>query len=135
MLLPAGVNKASGLRAALRRLNLSEHNAVGVGDGENDHTFLEICEMGVATANAVDSLKAQADLVLQRPKGAGVTQLAQRLLADDLKATAPARRRIPYAKSENGEEVFSIPISMVRCSSRERRAAESRPRHSVSSSG
>ena len=44
MVLPAGVNKATGLRAALAELNLSPHNAVGVGDAENDHAFLNICE-------------------------------------------------------------------------------------------
>src|SRR5262245_9458121 len=39
MILPSGVNKASGLKAALNELNLSLHNAVGVGDAENDHAF------------------------------------------------------------------------------------------------
>ena len=40
MVLPAGVNKASGLAAALADLGLSPHNVVGVGDAENDHAFL-----------------------------------------------------------------------------------------------
>ena len=40
MVLPAGVNKASGLAVALARLGLSPHNVVGVGDAENDHAFL-----------------------------------------------------------------------------------------------
>ena len=55
MVLPAGINKASGLRAALAELNLSPHNAVGVGDAENDHAFLNICECSVAVANALAS--------------------------------------------------------------------------------
>ena len=41
MVLPTGVNKASGLRAALKELGLSPHNAVGIGDAENDEAFLE----------------------------------------------------------------------------------------------
>src|SRR5262249_17292084 len=37
MVLPSGVSKESGLRAALQRLGRSLHNTVGVGDAENDH--------------------------------------------------------------------------------------------------
>src|SRR5579884_2608762 len=40
MVLPSGVNKATGLAAALAELRLSPHNAVGIGDAENDHAFL-----------------------------------------------------------------------------------------------
>ena len=38
MVLPPGVNKASGLEAALQALGLSRHNVVGAGDAENDHS-------------------------------------------------------------------------------------------------
>jgi hydroxymethylpyrimidine pyrophosphatase-like HAD family hydrolase len=34
MVLPAGVNKAAGIRAALAEIELSAHNVVGVGDAE-----------------------------------------------------------------------------------------------------
>ena len=57
MVLPSGVNKASGLSAALEELGLSRHNVVGVGDAENDHAFLGLCECSVAVANALDTLK------------------------------------------------------------------------------
>src|SRR6185369_9177794 len=43
MVLPSGVNKATGLLQALGELNLSPHNVVGVGDAENDHAFLAVC--------------------------------------------------------------------------------------------
>ena len=43
MVLPSGVNKATGLAAALEELGLSPHNVVGVGDAENDHAFLRRC--------------------------------------------------------------------------------------------
>ena len=42
MVLPSGVNKATGLDAALDELGLSPHNVVGVGDAENDHAFLAL---------------------------------------------------------------------------------------------
>jgi hydroxymethylpyrimidine pyrophosphatase-like HAD family hydrolase len=50
MILPPGVNKASGLVAALAELGLSPHNSVEVGDAENDHAFLSLCEVSVAVA-------------------------------------------------------------------------------------
>ncbi len=48
MILPAGVTKGTGLLAALGELGLSPHNAIGVGDAENDHSLLDACEIGVA---------------------------------------------------------------------------------------
>src|SRR5690606_29189223 len=57
MVLPPGVNKGSGLKHALRRLGLSPHEAVAVGDGENDHSLLMLAECPVAVANAVESIK------------------------------------------------------------------------------
>jgi hydroxymethylpyrimidine pyrophosphatase-like HAD family hydrolase len=40
MVLPSGVNKATGLMAALSELELSPHNVVAIGDAENDLPFL-----------------------------------------------------------------------------------------------
>jgi hydroxymethylpyrimidine pyrophosphatase-like HAD family hydrolase len=45
------------LRAALDDLSLSPHNVVGIGDAENDHAFLTMCECGVAVDNALPLLK------------------------------------------------------------------------------
>src|SRR5439155_9625969 len=44
MILPPGVNKRTGLDAALKRMGISAHNVVGVGDAENDQGFLAACE-------------------------------------------------------------------------------------------
>ncbi len=43
MCLPPGVNKASGLAAALEALQLSPLNVLAVGDAENDHAMLQAC--------------------------------------------------------------------------------------------
>ncbi len=53
MVLPSGVNKGSGLGAALREIGLSTHEVVGIGNAEDDHSFLETCECSVAVDNAV----------------------------------------------------------------------------------
>ena len=92
MILPTGMNKATGLRVALKELNLSELNAVGVGDAENDHAFLSICGCGVAVANALESLKERADFVTKATHGAGVTELIDEMLENDLANRKPAPR-------------------------------------------
>jgi hydroxymethylpyrimidine pyrophosphatase-like HAD family hydrolase len=84
MVLPAGTNKASGLAEALADLGLSAHNTVAIGDAENDHALLDLAECSVAVANAVPMLKARADLVTRGDHGAGVIELVDRLIEDDL---------------------------------------------------
>ena len=84
MVLPSGVNKATGLKAALDDMGFSAHNVVGFGDAENDHAFLAKCECSVAVANALETLKDRADIVTQASHGEGVKEIAEQLLKDDL---------------------------------------------------
>lgn len=84
MVLPTGVNKATGLDVALAELGLSPHNTVAVGDAENDHAFLSRCECAVAVANALPMLKERADFVTRGSHGAGVVELIDMLVATDL---------------------------------------------------
>ena len=86
MVVPASVNKATGLRAALDELGLSPQAVVGIGDAENDEAFLAMCGCGVAVANALDSLKAQADHVTSGEDGAGVREVIDSLISDDLRS-------------------------------------------------
>jgi hypothetical protein len=84
MILPSGLNKATGLKAALDELGLSPRNTVGVGDAENDRAFLDLCKCSVAVANALPMLKEQVDLVTRGERGAGVTELIDQIIASDL---------------------------------------------------
>jgi len=88
MVLPAGVNKASGLAVALQELDLSRHNIVGIGDAENDVALLDACALGVAVANAVPRLKGAAHFVTGGARGAGVIELIEELLTTDLRSRA-----------------------------------------------
>ena len=85
MVLPAGVNKATGLEHALRALGLSRHEIVGMGDAENDHSFLERCECAVAVANATPAIKEIAAFVTEAENGNGVIEVIEELIADDLR--------------------------------------------------
>jgi hypothetical protein len=107
MVLPAGVNKASGLAAALARLQLSPLNVVGIGDAENDHAFLRACGCAVAVANALPMVKADAEIVTSAPRGAGVAQTVRRILEGDLAELAPTieRQTVEIARDLQGEPV------------------------------
>jgi HAD superfamily hydrolase (TIGR01484 family) len=111
MVLPSGVNKASGLAAALDELALSPHNVVGIGDAENDHAFLAMCGCSVAVANALDSVKATADLVTRGVRGEGVRELIDELLASDLAGVvrASTRHLVPLSAAGQDEEFFLRP--------------------------
>jgi hydroxymethylpyrimidine pyrophosphatase-like HAD family hydrolase len=86
MVLPPGVNKASGLKAALDDLGLSAHNVVSIGDAENDHAFLQASGYAVAVANALPAIQDDADLVTKEARGAGVAELIEALLENDVVA-------------------------------------------------
>ncbi len=110
MVLPPSVNKATGLAAALADLGLSPHNAVVVGDAENDQAVLALAECTVAVANALPALKAQADVVTAGDHGAGVVELINQLLADDLASLAPRLRRHEILVGRGGSgEVITVP--------------------------
>ncbi|HYE74330.1 MAG TPA: HAD family hydrolase, partial [Blastocatellia bacterium] len=111
MVLPSGVNKATGLSIALSELGLSPHNTVGVGDAENDHAFLSLCECGVAVANALPMLKERADWVAEKDHGQGVAELIEKLVGSDLSELAPSLKRheIALGFGADGEEINLSP--------------------------
>ena len=89
MVLPTGVDKGTGLAAALEELALTPAETVGVGDAENDRSFLERCGVSAAVANALPAVRERCRLKLSRPAGAGVRELIGRMLDNDLAALAP----------------------------------------------
>jgi hydroxymethylpyrimidine pyrophosphatase-like HAD family hydrolase len=88
MVLPPGVDKGTGLKAALLDLRLSPHNVVGIGDSENDHALFQACGYTVAVSNAVPMLRAIADRVTRGADGVGAAELMAELIADDLAAAS-----------------------------------------------
>ena len=115
MVLPSGVNKATGLSAALTESGLSPHNVVGIGDAENDHAFLSLCECAVAVANALPMLRERADWVTRRDHGGGVIECINQLLDSDLREREPqlGRHDIPLGMGADGQEVRLRPYGNV----------------------
>jgi HAD superfamily hydrolase (TIGR01484 family) len=114
MVLPAGVNKASGLAAALADMKLSPLNCVGVGDAENDNAFLAECGISVAVANALPALKQTATWTTRGARGAGVAELIEQMLADDLAeldgmATRQCVEMAAPSEADQAEPLFLVP--------------------------
>jgi len=104
MVLPQTISKATGVRQALTILRLSPHNAVAIGDAENDHELLQACEVGVAVEWGSATLKASADYVLP---GSGPVAVAGylRALANRRRVPAPlqTRRRLLLGHTDTGD--------------------------------
>jgi len=81
MILPQGIDKGTGLRAALRILTLAPSEVVGIGDAENDLAFLRLCGFSAAVANAIDALKREVDYVTGQDDGAGVAEIIEQVIA------------------------------------------------------
>ncbi len=112
MIVPAGVTKGTGLIAALDDMGLSRHNAIGVGDAENDHSLLDACEVGVAVANAVDAIRSHADVVLSLPDGQGVAELLRGPLLAGRGSVHPRRWQISLGTDDCGQPV-TLPASQL----------------------
>jgi hydroxymethylpyrimidine pyrophosphatase-like HAD family hydrolase len=93
MVLPQAVSKATGLREALSVLRLSTHNAIGIGDGENDHELLAVCEIGVAVAWGTAALIGTADAVIEGTGPWAVAEYIRRVARNRRLPTVRAHRR------------------------------------------
>jgi hydroxymethylpyrimidine pyrophosphatase-like HAD family hydrolase len=103
MVLPQGINKATGLREALNTLRLSLHNCIAIGDAENDFALLEACEIGVAVGWGNKSLCAIADDVLQGSGPAAVADYIRQVSAHTkLPPNRTDRRRIALGRTADG---------------------------------
>ncbi len=105
MALPSGITKATGLCAALDEIGLSAHNVMGIGDGENDHAFLEMCGCFAAVGDAVQSLRSRADWIAGSPDGAGVRELIDLALGSDLQTVQPHLKRHHQARGNAQDEL------------------------------
>lgn len=108
MVLPSGVSKGTGLRAALSELGISVHNTLAIGDAENDLAMLATAEIAVAAAGSVDSVSRLADVVLSNRAG---DDLASFLLGPVVSGAEPvrsSRRELRIGQTADGS-VVTIP--------------------------
>lgn len=114
MILPAGVNKASGMDYALRKLGLSRHEVVGVGDSENDHSFLARSECSATVANAVPSILQAVHVVTKQSNGEGLAELIDQLVDTDLchLQARLSQHLVAIGRREDGSDVTVPPFGL-----------------------
>ena len=62
--------------------------AIAVGDGENDLAMFRVAGFSLAPANAIDEIKARANIVSAKPAGAAVEEFINEYLYCDLPSLA-----------------------------------------------
>lgn len=82
MLLPPSISKSSGLRQLLDTLGASVHNAIGIGDAENDHELLTCCEHGVSVSWGSARLQKSADQIIEGGSPTAVADYIERMSTD-----------------------------------------------------
>jgi hydroxymethylpyrimidine pyrophosphatase-like HAD family hydrolase len=103
MVLPQAISKGIGLREALSMLRLSPHNAIAIGDAENDHDLLATCEFGVAVAWGSKVLQTNADDVLLGDGPAAVASYIRRVAGElRLPPKRVDRARLVLGTAEGG---------------------------------
>lgn len=110
MMLPSGINKATGIRRALEELGRSERNLIAFGDAENDIPMLNVAEIGVAARDSVPAVLALTDDRVSQPGGAGVASYIRKILHPGAVIPTPGRRAVLLGKDSQGFDV-TLPSS------------------------
>lgn len=105
MVLPQAVSKATGLRAALTQLRRSAHNAIAIGDGENDHQLLETCEVAMAVGWGSPLLKAAADSIIEGHYPRAIAEFIQGASKEFKLPSNIDRHRILVGSTSSGKPV------------------------------
>ena len=75
-----GIDKARALEGALPKLGIDASEVVSFGDGQNDKSMIEWAGTGVAMGNAVDEVKAVAQMVTANNNEDGIAVALDQLL-------------------------------------------------------
>ena len=110
MVLPQAISKSTGFKEALNVLRLSAHNAIGIGDAENDHDLLSTCEIGVAVSWGSFALQNQADEIVHGDgPGAVAGYIRQASRQMRLREASTSRHKISVGTGRDGNPV-AFPI-------------------------
>lgn len=75
---PKGCNKASGVKALVKRLGIQPEEVMACGDFSNDVEMLQYAGIGVAVANASPYVKERADYVATKSYALGVVEAVEK---------------------------------------------------------
>ena len=108
MVLPQGISKGTGLREALKILRLSPHNAIAIGDAENDHDLLAESELAAAVSWGSKALQLEADEVVNGDGPNAVADYIRRATTlTKLPSGRLGRHRITVGTESDGRSLTS----------------------------
>lgn len=114
MLLPKGISKGAGVGQVIRKLGLSFHDVLALGDAENDLDLFEACGWAGCPSNAVSALKEQADWIFPGEDGDAISQaIVGPILNGHLSIDGSPRRRIALGWASGTAEPVTIPARSV----------------------
>jgi hypothetical protein len=101
------VSKGSGVQHAIRRLGLSHHDVLAIGDAENDLDMFGVCGFSASPGNAVEEVRARVDWVFSGNDGGSVARaLSTSVLEGRLPVPARGRREVDVGWArQTGEPV------------------------------
>ena len=76
-LVPLGIDKAKSIDVLLKKLGLTSKQCIACGDAYNDITMIQYAGLGVAMGNAVDEVKAAADIITDTNDQDGVAKIVE----------------------------------------------------------
>jgi Cof subfamily protein (haloacid dehalogenase superfamily) len=79
---PLGVDKVRALKDTFEVLGIDQSEVMSFGDAQNDRTMLEWAGIGVAMGNAVDEVKAVADIVTLSNNEDGIAVTLEEVLPE-----------------------------------------------------
>lgn len=77
-----GASKGSALSALAERLGILPREVMAIGDSDNDIPMLEYAGIGVAVANARQSVRERADYVTAEENGKGVAEAIRKFVLE-----------------------------------------------------
>ncbi|MGI0023883.1 MAG: phosphoglycolate phosphatase [Nitrososphaera sp.] len=69
-----GINKAQGLKEALKMLRATPEETIAIGDSETDVPLFEICRCSIALGHAEENVMAKATNTVSGKEGAGLAE-------------------------------------------------------------
>jgi Cof subfamily protein (haloacid dehalogenase superfamily) len=75
-----GISKGAALAVLAERLGVAREQVAAIGDHENDLPMIEWAGLGLAMGNAIDAVRAAADVVLPPVEQAGVAHAIERYI-------------------------------------------------------
>ena len=78
-----GTNKATGIEKVLELTGIKKENTIAIGDSNNDYDMINYAGVGVAMANAQQSIIEIADYVTASAKDCGVAEAIEKFLLEE----------------------------------------------------